>query len=76
MTKICLLAGDYQEALAYAKLQNIPAECWFYPKTPNDLLFMSNFYTLVVGMAGLNMPSSMFNSIYNLALTRGKIGRI
>ncbi len=76
MTKICILAGDYEEALAFAKTQNIPAECWFYPKTPNELLFISNFYTLVVGTAGFNIPSSIFNEIYSLALKRGKIGRI
>lgn len=75
MTKICLIAGNEYEALAYAKSQNIPAGCWFYPKTPNELLFMSNFYVLVVGTAGQNIPSSMFEKIYSLALERGKVGR-
>ncbi len=75
MTRICLIAGNYEEALMFAKSQNIPKECWFYPKNPDELLFSQNFYTLVVGTAGQNLPSSMFNKIYELALKRGKIGR-
>jgi len=76
LTKICLLAGNEYEAVAYAKLQNIPREAWFYPRDEKDLLFRSNFYTLVVGTAGMNMPSSIFEKIYSLALQRGEIGRI
>lgn len=76
MTKICIIAGNYDEALAFAKHQMIPKECWFYPKDERDLLFKSNFYTLVVGTAGQNTPASYFNKIYNLALERGQIGRM
>lgn len=76
MTKICLIAGNYDEALAYAKHQSIPKECWFYPKDENDLLFKKNFYVLVVGTAGQNVPVSYFNKIYSLALKRGQIERI
>jgi len=76
MTKICIIAGNYQEALAFAKAQNIPKGCWFYPKDVNELLFTSNFYTIVTGTAGHNIPPSIFEKIYNLALERGKIGRI
>jgi len=76
LTKICLLAGNEQEAINYAKLQNIPREAWFYPRDEKDLLFRTNFYTLVVGSAGMNTPSSIFERIYSLALIRGKIGRI
>jgi hypothetical protein len=75
MTKICLIAGNSQEALNFAKLQNIPREAWFYPKDERDLLFRSNFYVLVIGTAGMNIPSSVFEKIYQLALERGKIGR-
>ena len=75
MTKICIISGNYDEALAFAKLQSIPKECWFYPKDENDLLFKSNFYTIVCGTAGQNVPSSYFNKIYTTALERGKIGR-
>lgn len=76
MTKLCLIAGNEYEALAYAKLQNIPEGSWFYPKDINDLLFRSNFYTLVIGTAGMNTPASYFEKIYSLALQRGKIGRL
>ena len=75
MTRICLIAGNYEEALSFAKSQNIPEGCWFYPNSYNELLFSSNFYTLVVGTAGQNIPSSYFNKIYDLALERGQIGR-
>lgn len=75
MTKICLLAGNEHEAYQFAKLQNIPRECWFYPKTVNELLFKSNFYVLVVGTAGQNTPASFFEKIYQTALARGAIGR-
>lgn len=75
MTQICLIAGNEQEALAFARLQNIPRESWFYPKGEKDLLFRSNFYVLVVGTAGMNIPPSIFEKIYQLALERGKVGR-
>lgn len=75
MTKICIISGNYEEALAFAKAQNIPKEAWFYPKDINELLFRSNFYTLVVGTGGHNTPPSIFEKIYKLALERGSIGR-
>lgn len=75
MTKICLIAGNYDEALAFAKSQSIPRECWFFPRDANELHFKTNFYTLVIGTAGMNTPSTYFNVIYNLALERGKIDR-
>lgn len=75
MTQICLIAGNEQEALNYAKLQQIPREAWFYPKSERDLLFRNNFYVLVIGTAGMNVPPSVFEKIYQLALERGKIGR-
>jgi hypothetical protein len=75
MTKICLIAGNEQEALNFAKLQSIPRGSWFYPKNINDLLFMSNFYVLVIGTAGQNIPSSIFEKLYQTALVRGQIGR-
>lgn len=76
MTKICILAGNSEEAYRFARLQNWEPTQWFYPKTENDLIFNSNFHVIVVGTAGQNMPSQMFEKIYQLALTRGKIGRI
>lgn len=76
MTKLCLLAGNYEEALTFAKSQNIPRECWFYPKNPDELLFQKNFIVLVVGTAGQNFPSSIFERIYKLAQERGQIGRV
>ena len=76
MTKICLIAGNKEEAYRYARSQNLSSEQWFFPKDINDLQFRSNFHVIVVGTAGYNFPSSIFEKIYNLALERGKIGRI
>lgn len=76
MTKICLIAGNEYEAYQWARSQYLDKEQWFYPKNPNDLLFHSNFHVIVIGSAGMNFPSSVFEKIYRLALERGKIGRI
>jgi hypothetical protein len=76
MTKLCLIAGNYEEALMFAKTQNIPRECWFYPKSINELVFASNFYPIVIGTAGQNIPSFTFEHLYSVALERGKIGRM
>ena len=76
MTKICIIAGNEEEAYRYARNQGLEKDQYFYPKDVNDLLFKSNFHVLVVGSAGQNVPSSYFNKIYSIALERGKIGRI
>ena len=75
MTKLCLLAGNSEEAYRFARLQNLDKDQWFFPKNENDLMFRNNFHVLVVGSAGFNFPSSIFEKIYNLALERGRIGR-
>lgn len=75
MTKLCLIAANEYEALTFARSQNIPRECWFFPKDENDLLFRTNFYVLTIGTAGMNTPPSLFERIYRIALERGRIGR-
>lgn len=75
MTKICLIAGNSEEAYRYARSQYLEKEQWFYPKDANDLLFKTNFHVIVVGTAGQNFPASTFEKIYNLALERGRIDR-
>ena len=75
MTKICILAGNELEAYQWARSQNLEREQYFYPTNPNELLFKQNFHVIVIGTAGMNLPSSMFNKIYELALKRGRIGR-
>lgn len=76
MTRICLLAGNSEEAYRYARLQNLQPEQWFFPHHESDLLFQSNFHVLVIGSAGQNFPARTFEKIYKLALERGRIGRI
>jgi hypothetical protein len=75
MTKICLIAGNSEEAYRFARLQSLEPSQWFYPKSPDELLFKTNFHVIVVGTAGQNMPSNLFEKIYQLALQRGKIDR-
>lgn len=75
MTKICLIAGNMHEAKMFAHSQGLEDSQWFYPKDVNDLLFKSNFHVIVVGTAGMNTPSSYFESVYQTALIRGKIDR-
>lgn len=75
MTKICIIAGNYQEALTWAKGQNLSPEDWFYPVDLDELNIRSNFHVLVVGTAGQNVPVSYFNKFYNLACARGRVGR-
>jgi len=76
MTKICILAGNREEAYRYARSQNLEQDQWFYPNNPNDLLFKTNFHVIVVGTAGQNFPPTIFEKIYQLALERGKVGRV
>lgn len=76
MTKICILAGNKDEAIKWASGQNLDNEQWFYPRDQSDLIFKFNFHVLVVGTAGMNVPSSYFDKIYSLAQQRGRIGRL
>lgn len=76
MTRICLIAGNREEAYRYARSQNLEHDQWFYPNNVNELQFLSNFHVIVVGTAGYNFPNSIFEKIYQLALERGKINRI
>lgn len=75
MTRICLIAGNELEAYRWAKSQNLGKEQYFFPHSMNDLLFKSNFHVITVGTAGENTAPDVFEKLYNLALTRGRIGR-
>ena len=73
---ICIIAGNYQEALAYAKGQLFDHNEWFYPADIEDLKHSSNFHVLVVGTAGENVPPHYFEKVLYIAKTRGRIGRV
>lgn len=75
MTKICIIAGDENEAYRWARNQNLDRDQYFYPHNESELLFKQNFHVIVVGSAGHNIPSQLFEKIYQLALKQGKIGR-
>ncbi len=63
------------EAKKWASSQNLNDDQYFYPLNYNDLLFHSNFHVIVIGVSDLE-GSFDFEKCYNLALSRGKIGRI
>lgn len=72
---ICVIAGNYQEALIWAKGQLLDKEEWFYPTDFTDLMGKQNFHVVVVGSAGMNVPSNYFENLLRLAKTRGRINR-
>jgi hypothetical protein len=73
MTKICIIAGDEEEARKWAGSQNLNKDQYFFAHSENDILFKTNFHVIAVGTS--NIPS-YFEKLYNLALERGKIGRV
>ena len=73
---ICLIAGNYEEAKTWARSQFLARTEWFYPEDEDELKNKSDFHVIVVGTAGLNVPSSYFDRFYALAQTRGRIGRV
>jgi len=75
VTKICVIAGNYQEAITWARGQTLDDDSWFYPFDIEDLKRRSNFHTVVIGSAGQNVPPSYFEKIFNLAQQRGRINR-
>lgn len=75
MTKLCIISGNYQEAKTWASGQMLDDDSWFYPADIFDLERRSNFYVVVIGSAGQNVPPSYFERIFSLARQRGKIGR-
>ena len=75
MTKICLLAGNYDEAKTWASGQNLEDGTWFYSIDIDELKHHVNFHVLVIGTAGQNVPASYFDRIYQYAKQRGKIFR-
>lgn len=75
MTRICIFARNETEAKKWASSQNLNDEQYFYPHDIKDLYFKTNFHVIVVGVSELE-GSSVFEKTYNLALERGRIGRI
>jgi hypothetical protein len=72
---ICILAGNYKEAVTWARGQLLANNEWFYPNDVDDLYCRENFHVVVVGTAGDNVPASYFERIYALAQQRGRLNR-
>ena len=72
---ICIIAGNYREAETWAGGQFLAKNEWFYPFDLEELKQKSDFHVVVIGTAGLNVPSSYFERFFSLAQQRGRIGR-
>ena len=73
---ICILSGNYQEAVRYARSQDWEDSEWFFPTDITDLQARTNFHVVVVGSAGMNVPSSYFERVFSLAKHQGRINRV
>lgn len=74
MTKICVFAPSEDEANKWARSQNLERDQYFYPHSIGHIQLKHNFHVIVIGTG--NISSSEFDNAYNLALERGKLGRI
>ncbi len=74
MTRICIFASNEDEATKWARSQLLEKSQWFYPHSTGEIKLKSNFHVIVIGVG--NLSSSEFEQAYNLALERGKLGRI
>ena len=73
---ICLIAGNYPEAKQWARGQDLDDDEWFMPIDVPELFKRTNFHVLVIGTAGMNVPSSYFEHVYQIAKQQGRIGRL
>lgn len=74
MTTICVFAPSEDEANKWARSQLLEKEQYFYPHSIGEIKLKSNFHVIVIGVG--NLSASDFERAYNLALERGKLGRI
>jgi hypothetical protein len=72
---ICILAGNYPEAVRWASANELDSNEWFYPMNVEDLYSKQNFHVIVVGSAGQNVPPQFFERVYQLAKQRGRLNR-
>lgn len=72
---IMLLAGNYHEAVTWARGQELDNSEWICPTDISDIMKYTNFHVLVIGTAGHNVPSSYFERVYSIAKNQGRIGR-
>ena len=72
---ICIIAGNHKEAETWARGQFLEPSEWFYPSDEHELKRRTNFHVVVVGSAGMNVPPSYFEKIFNLAQRQGRLGR-
>lgn len=74
MTTICVFAPNEDEAHKWAHSQLLEKDQYFYPHSIGEIKLKSNFHVIVIGVG--NLSASDFERAYNLALERGKLGRI
>ena len=73
---ICIISGNYLEARRFADGQFLDENEWFFPIDEDDLKHRQNFHVIVIGSAGMNVPSSYFERILSTAKSRGRINRV
>lgn len=72
---ICIIAGNYLEAKRWAYGQELSDDEWFFPVDIDELYKRDNFHVVVIGTAGMNVPNSYFEKVYQTAKRQGQIGR-
>jgi len=72
---ICIIAGNYHEALTWARGQLLDKDEWFYPLDVDELRRRENFHVVVVGTAGMNVPANYFEKVLSIAQERGRRNR-
>lgn len=72
---ILILAGNRLEAERWARAQMLEPSEWTYPEDEDTIHNMTNFHTVIVGTAGMNVPSSYFDRLLTTAKKRGRINR-
>ena len=54
----------------------LDADEYFFPFDEEELHTRNNYHTVIVGTAGMNVPSSYFDRLLTTAKKRGRIGRV
>lgn len=70
---IAIIAGNYKEALTWAKGQLLDDNEWFYLADIDGLIGKINFHVVVVGSAGDAYSPQFFEKLFSMAKRKGKM---
>lgn len=71
---IFILAGNYNQAKKWASTQQLADDEWFSTLDLDELKRASDFHVIVLETAA-ELPSMLFEKLFNLAHKRGRINR-